>query len=59
VFGLPPGLALETSRPLDLFQVFLEFGNPVRDQAPVDFKLGFAGTAEKPEAAPLALKMGP
>ena len=50
---------MQAAGALDLFQLALDFRDALADQAAVGLDLGFAGTAEKAEAAALALKMGP
>ncbi len=52
-------LALEIAPAHDGFELDLDLGNAVVDEAAVDFDLRFAGAADEAEAAALALEMGP
>src|SRR5690606_11980007 len=51
--------ALEIAPAHDGFELDLDLGDAVVDEAAVDFDLRFAGAADEAEAAALALEMGP
>src|SRR5262245_23648040 len=50
---------MQLAPPLDPPELFLDPLNALADQAAVDLKLTFAGTAEEAKAAALAFKVGP
>ena len=50
---------MQAAGALHVLQLLLQLGDALPDQAPVDFELAFAGTAQEAEAAALALEMGP
>ena len=50
---------MQTAGALDPFQLFVNRGNAVLDDASVSFDLGFAWSAQEPETTALAFKMGP
>src|SRR5439155_5901751 len=52
-------LAMKAPRALDLRQIPLELGDAIANQAPIEFQLAFARSAEEAEAAALALEVGP
>ena len=54
-----PAVAVELAGPLHALQFALDLGDALGDQPAVGLDLGLAGTAEKAEAAALALQMGP
>jgi len=55
---LPAG-AMQSTRRLNLPDFVLEPRDAFADQPAIRFNLGFAGAAHEPEAAALALQMGP
>jgi hypothetical protein len=52
-------VAVQLTGALDLVEIDFDAGNALFQHAAVGFDLGFAGTAEKAEAAALALEMRP
>ena len=50
---------MQGTRSLDLLEIALEADDLVADHAPVAFELAFARTRQEPEAAALALQVGP
>jgi len=50
---------MELAGALDLVELGLQARNPLFDQPPVGFELGFARASQKAESSALALEMGP